>query len=164
MEEQWMGIAEFPGYLVSDYGRIYSEKTGTMMSFSLNNTGTLKVNLMQDRVIQTRSVKVLVANAFLDPPQFDEETTPINLDGDPFNNHKDNLTWRPRWFAWKYSRQFHEPVPREYKLRIINLTTRTEYQSVMEAGVDEGVIWEYIYQSILTGRPVYPTGSVYTFA
>jgi hypothetical protein len=35
--------------------------------------------------------------------------TPINLDGNRWNNHYTNLAWRPRWFAIKYNRQFREP-------------------------------------------------------
>lgn len=163
-EEGWLPIDEFPGYQVSDYGRIYSELTGTMLRPSINSTGSLKVNLMQDGRTQTRSIRVLVATAFIPNEQISDDTTPINLDGDSWNNHKENLTWRPRWFAWKYMRQFHEPVPPEYNTAVFNILSSIRYATVMHAGIDDGVLWEYIYNSILTGRPVFPTGATYDFS
>lgn len=162
--EEWKPIKGFPGYQVSDYGRIYSDKTGTMMSFSMNTTGTLKVNLMRQREIITRSVPVLVAEAFLGGRPRQENMTPIHVDGDPRNNHADNLAWRPRWFAWKYARQFTEPIPPEYQTPVLNLLTNIRYLSVVAAGLDDAVLWEYVYNSILTGRPVFPTGATYDFA
>lgn len=163
-EEVWASVDDFPGYQVSDYGRIYSERTGTMMSCSLNSTGSLKVNLMQDNQIQTRSVRVLVARAFVAGEDEFDNATPINLDGDPWNNETDNLLWRPRWFAWKYMRQFHEPIPPEYKVAVMDPVADITWPSTMVAGVSEGILWEYIYNSILTGRPVFPNGRVYIFA
>ncbi len=163
-EDFWQPIKEFPGYLVSDTGLIYSEKTAQQLSTSQTGSGTVKVNLMKDGHIQTRSVKTLVALEFVPVPTFWTivPNTPINLDGDPWNNHYLNLAWRPRWFAWKYTRQFNEPTPPEYNTRILNKQSGVVYDSVMQAGVDDGVLWEYIYQSLLIDRPVFPTGATYT--
>lgn len=161
--EIWEYIKDFPGYEVSDHGRIHSERTGTMLSCNFNNSGTLKVNLMRNRRVHTRAVKSIVAYTFLGPPPSVDQDTPINLDGDPLNNHVSNLTWRPRWFAWKYARQFHEEVPNEYRVPILNLLNGETHANVMHAGMQDGILWEYIYGSILTGRPVYPTGATFDF-
>jgi len=161
MKERWHPIEEFQGYLVSDQGFIYSEKTTQQLLMSQNLSGIVKVNLMKNGQIHTRSVKVLVASEFVPLPP-GGGFTPINLDGDQTNNHYLNLTWRPRWFAWKYTRQFNEPIPVEYNIRILNEQTGVVYDTVMAAGIDEGVLWEYIYQSLLSDRPVFPTGATYT--
>lgn len=172
MEEEWRDIEGFPTYQVSNRGHVWSKRSELRLSQSQNEGGVAKVNLVRDGGVFTRSVKVLVAEAFVakfhEPPNVsqnngDPENTPINLDGDPTNNCVENLAWRPRWFAWKYARQFHEDIPVEYHVKVINETTGGIYDSVMEAGIADGVLWEYIYQSILSGRPVYPTGSIYDF-
>lgn len=168
MEEKWKPIENFPGYLISDHGFVWSEKSDMRLSTSPNTNGIMKVNLVKDGQIYTRSVKTMVAEAFL-PHQLvielseEDESTPINIDGDQRNNHVDNLAWRPRWFAWKYAHQFNEDPPREYMTQVVNERTGIIYQSVMDAGIAEGVLWEYIYQSMITGRPVYPTGSIFNF-
>lgn len=159
--EQWRPIVRFPDYQVSDVGRIYSDKTGTFLQPSMNSTGNVKVNLMLEGVVFTKSVRTLVADAFLPDDGFFENPTPINLDGDHWNNHIDNLMWRPRWFAWKYSRQFNDPIPPEYKVPIVDIVQDVAWASTKYAGIALGLLWEYIYQSILTGRPVFPTGSVF---
>lgn len=163
LEEQWKDISGFPGYQISNYGRIYSERTRCMLRFSMNDSNTLKVNLMLHGEIQTRSVRVMVAETFLGFEKSIENDTPININGDVHDNRVMNLAWRPRWFAWKYTRQFHEPIPPEYGIPIFNEKTHETHESVIDAGIHNGELWEYIYNSILTGRPVYPSGSTYAF-
>lgn len=160
MDERWEPISEYPGYYVSDWGYIYSDRTEQQLSMSQTLSGIVKVNLMRDGHIHTRSVKVLVAYAFVPLTRF-QGFTPINIDGNQTNNHYLNLAWRPRWFAWKYTRQFNEETPNEYNVRVINILTGDTYDSIMEAGVADGVLWEYVYRSTLTGRPVFPTGGIY---
>lgn len=166
----WRPIENFPGYQVSDAGEIWSDKTQQVISTSQNEAGVEKINLVRDGRIYTRSVRVLVAEAFLPKQEAlatsDEDLpTPINLDGDPRNNTLGNLAWRPRWFAWKYAHQFKETVPTEFiKTPVIDIEHGKAYDSVCDAGVKEGLIWEYIYNSILTGKPVYPTGGIFGFS
>lgn len=168
MDEIWKPILNFPGYFVSNTGFIWSEKSDMRLSTSPNTNGIFKINLVKDGQIHTRSVKTLVAEVFL-PRHLnlqlgsDEESTPINIDGNQHNNHVDNLAWRPRWFAWKYTHQFNEAPPREYLTKVVNERTGIIYPSVMDAGIAEGLLWEYVYQSMITGRPVYPTGSIFNF-
>lgn len=167
-KEHWRPIEDFPGYSISDWGFVWSHKSDMRLSTSRNTNGIVKVNLVRDGEIITRSVKTMVAEAFLDrqldlPLSEDEESTPINIDGNQQNNRVDNLAWRPRWFAWKYTHQFNYKPPREYLTQVVNERTQNVYTSVMEAGIAEGLLWEYVYQSMITGRPVYPTGSVFNF-
>ncbi len=102
MTEIWRPIEAFPGYSVSDHGRIRADKSGRILQLNLNQYGLVQVGLMREGVQYHRSVPLLVARAFLEPP-FEPFDTPINLDGDRHNNHVDNLVWRPRWFAIRYN-------------------------------------------------------------
>ena len=168
MAEVWKPIKDFPGYEVSDGGGIWSDRSGMRLLPSPNTTGIMKINLMRQGLTITRSVKTLVAEAFLDQQLTfeiaeDDKPTAINIDGDQRNCRADNLAWRPRWFAWKYTHQFNETIPREYLVQIVNERTGIIYPSVMEAGIAEGLLWEHVYDSMLSGKPVYPTGSHFDF-
>src|SRR3954470_21438611 len=105
MIEQWHEIEDFFGYSVSDHGRIRTDKFGRLLALSQTQWGLVQVGLMRDGVQCHRSVPLLVAKTFL-PYVGGAFDTPINLDGNRWNNHVENLAWRPRWFAVKYNRQF----------------------------------------------------------
>lgn len=187
MSERWVDVEEFPDYEISDHGNIFSKRNNQPLVPSWNGTSAMKINFSKEGVVHTRSVRVLVAEAFVDVEQgvivndphedihetrrvyqrkINNRSTDlevINIDGDQTNNHYENLAWRPHWFAWKYTRQFHEPPPSEYSVFLLNTQTGVVYDSVMDAGIANGLIWEYVYGSAITGRPVYPTGAVYEF-
>ncbi len=167
MSEIWVDIPEFPDYEISSHGNVFSKRTNTQLAPSWNGLGSLKVNFSVNGEKHTQSIKVLVAKAFVELPtdlyssQLDLDV--INIDGDQQNNHYMNLAWRPHWFAWKYTRQFKDgPLP-EYSVYLMNTLTGAVYSSVMNAGVADGVLWEYVYNSAITGRQVYPTGATYVF-
>lgn len=167
MPTRWIDIPGFPEYEISDYGAVYSKHTKQELSLSLNTRGHAKVNLSREGVVHTRSVRVLVAQAFLEVPTDYEsrqgDLDVINLDGNAENNHWENLAWRPHWFAWKYARQFNQPIPDEYHVYLLNTLTGETFDSVMAAGITYGEIWEYVYGSAISGRPVYPSGATYEF-
>lgn len=173
MLERWRDVDRFFNIQVSDHGNVRNVYTGRMIAQSENMAGDLKINIIVNGHHLSRSVKELVAEAFLDPPELmyiDDSgnmvytnPVPINIDGDKYNNHVNNLAWRPRWFAWKYAHQFNVDPPADYYLPIVNLRTGKKYMNVMEAGLDEGLVWEYVINSASSGRPVYPSGSVFAF-
>lgn len=103
--EQWSSIEEFPVYLVSDLGRVRNNLTGRDMAKTMNQQGNVMVGLSFDGEQYSRSVALLVANAFI-PKPYPIFNTPIHLDGDRTNNAVENLMWRPRWFAIMYQKQF----------------------------------------------------------
>lgn len=177
MNERWKIIQGFDDYLVSDQGWI--RRGNNPIAPSQTRDGTLKVNLSQRGAVVTRSVKTLVAQAFVPneqpdiPPEVDiygdvlrmpvtsPWDTPILKDGDQRNCHYLNIAWRPRWFAWKYTRQFNLPPPRVYEIEVLDTDDGVVYASVMDAGIAHGILWQDIYNSILTGNMVFPTGHVY---
>ena len=74
------------------------------MALNMNQYGVVFVGLF-NRGQHKKGVARLVAQAFIER-NFPAYNTPINIDGDRWNNSVNNLAWRPRWFAVKYNRQF----------------------------------------------------------
>lgn len=154
MIEHWKPIPGF-NYSVSDYGRIRSDKSGRIMALNKNQYGVLTVGMMRDGEQYHRSVPLLVVRAFLDPPSeaFD---TPINLDGDRYNNHVSNLLWRPRWFAVKYNRQFREPYEYPIINQIENIKTGEISENSFECAKRYGILEEDLVLAILNRTYVWP--------
>lgn len=147
MDEIWATLDEFPNYQVSNSGQVRNEETGRQLNQSFNPQGALKVGLFDGSSQYTRSVKFLVAVAFVGgrTPIFD---TAVNLDGDQSNNDEDNLVWRPRWFAMRYTRQFHKVGEWFLYRRVIDLETQEVYDDVVDAAIANGLLLVDILQSI----------------
>jgi NUMOD4 motif len=156
MEENWKLIELFPGYSVSDQGRIRADKSGRILSLSENQFGLVQVGMMRDGVQHHRSVPLLVAKAFL-PRSKGPFDTPINLDGDRHNNRLENLLWRPRWFAIKYNQQFRYPYDRSISFPIIDLKTREISENSFECAKRYGLLEQDLVLSILNRTYVWPT-------
>jgi len=156
MTEEWRPIDHFPGYSVSTFGRVRTDKTGWFLALNVNQYGVYQVGLMRDGTQYHRSVPLLVAKAFLEPISgpFD---TPINLDGDRSNNHVDNLAWRPRWFAIKYNRQFRYPYDNPIPTHIIDLKTGEISENSFECAKRYGLLEKDIVLSIMNRTYVWPT-------
>jgi NUMOD4 motif len=156
MVEQWIPVDFFPDYSVSNYGRIRTDKTGRILNLSQNQFGLVQVGMMRDGVQRHRSVPLLVAKAFIPEPggAFD---TPINLDGDRWNNHVDNLMWRPRWFAIRYNRQFRYPYENPILEPVIDLKTRVVSENSLECAKHYGLLEKDLVLSILNRTYVWPT-------
>lgn len=162
MEEHWEVIEDFPLYLVSSYGQVLNRETGRLLKQSANNRGILKVGMYKNGEQYTRSVKVLVADTYLEGKNelFD---TPINLDGNQANNRLDNLMWRPRHFAWRYGHQFVEQSSNDLRGPIVDLKTGVWYHNMLEAAIMNGLLVYDIWKSIQVKRPTFPTNQMFSF-
>ena len=156
MEEEWVVIEGFPDYSVSNYGRVRTNKSERILRCNLNQYGLLQVGLMRDGVQRHRSVPLLVAKAFLSQPPgpFD---TPINKDGDRYNNTVTNLEWRPRWFAVRYNQQFRYPGIDTIEAPIIDLATGEISENSFECAKHYGLLENDVVLSILNRTYVWPT-------
>lgn len=185
-EEQWLIIEDFPTYEISSRGQIYNHRTRQLMRTSVNNYGHVKITLKarhtQGRcdfcgafvdirvsklgekpcpIRHTLSVALLVATAFVDRP------TPlcdqlVILDGDFRNVSAYNLAWRPRTFAWKYTRQLKVDQPLHYlNLPVCNVISGNEYECIVHAGITEGLLFSDVWRSTYTGAAIFPNGSVF---
>lgn len=155
-------VDEFPDYYITQRGEVVNYTYNRNMTLSPTEHGDLTVGLMRDGNQHRRSVKVLVARAFVEG-ETDIFNTPIQLDGNKNNLHAENIVWRPRWFAWKYTVQFNEPRPEWYDDGpIMDIVYAQRYHSVIEASMSNGILCEDIYESIHRGSMVFPTGQIFT--
>lgn len=162
MDIIWVVIDEFPSYSISNYGDVVNEVTGRLIRQSTTLQGAVKVNLFKDGLKYTKSVKVLVAEAFVENI-YDEAyvpfDTPIHLDGDQLNNRADNLAWRSRSFAWMYRRQFSNLPPCYKEGPVIELDSQVRYINVYDAATLNGLLIRDVWRCInLVISQTPPTG------
>jgi hypothetical protein len=154
--EHWLNIHEFPGYSVSNTGYVRNDDTGRIMTVLVNQRGIAYVGLMKRGVQHKRSVAILVTSAYLPKPKLEAFDTPINLDGDRLNNHIDNLTIRPRWFATKYFQQFNTP-PQGIATPIEEVQTGERFENSWEAATKFGLLDKDILMAVMNETYVWPT-------
>lgn len=169
MDILWSTIEEFPNYEVSNYGDVRRALSTRHLSRRSITGGANVVSLFQEGVQHTRSIKVLVADAFVPVIDYGFDAdfdTPIQLDGTHDNCRADNLMWRPRWHALKYRRQFSSPGLMRLDHAVINITTSELFESVVDAATWEGVLIQDVFNAAGQGqgRRVFPTGHEYIFA
>jgi hypothetical protein len=156
--EEWREVRFFPGYSVSNRGRVRNDDTGRYMTLLINQRGIANVGLTKNKVQYKRSVSLLVATAFL-PKMYSSESfdTPINLDGDRTNNKIENLMWRPRWFAVNYHQQFNEEDSVGFSTPIVEIKTGEEFENSWEAATKYGLIDREIMVATINRTYVWPT-------
>ena len=172
-------IKEFPNYEVSTWGRVFKRgkneelvqsptlrgdlTVGLMREeFADHHGGELTVSLKKNLVQYRRSVKVLVAKAFVSG-ESEFYNTPIQLDGNRDNNHVSNIQWRSRGFAWEYARQFTDIRAWFYDGPILDITNNIQYENIFEAAIAHGSLCKDIRAAIPSGTSVYPDGEKYTY-
>ena len=160
--EEFRVIPEFPRYSVSNYGRVRNERTGRIMAESPNQFGDFSVGLTDGHGQFRRSVRLLVARAFVEGED-SKFNTAMLLDGNKRNLRADNIVWRPRWFAWEYTRQFNSDYTWYESGPIID-DYGVEYETVFSAAVTNGELCVDIYQSLYDrDRRVFPFGRQYQY-
>lgn len=161
--ESYKVIPEFPNYMVTSFGRVYNISKNRYMAASPTEHGDLTVGLNKNGYQYRRSIKRLVAEAFVEGRSllFD---TPIHLDNDRENLHADNIVWRPRWFAWKYSRQFEEVIPSwAHSGPVINTVTGEEFDTIIDAAILTGSLILDIRWSLLNKMHVFPHRGIFAY-
>jgi hypothetical protein len=147
LEEVWKPIPGFSNYQISSFGRIWNNRQNKPMKTSKTMEGVPKILLFDDfGVRRTKTVLKILSEAFISRP-YALWDTPMVLDGNPANLALENIVWRPRWLAWKYARQLKTPQPLHFQnLAVINTTTGVIYESVIEAGMAEGMLFDRIWR------------------
>lgn len=160
-EDIYTIIEDFPDYYITSRGEVVNYVHNRNLTLSPTENGDLTVGLMLDGQQYRRSVKVLVARAFVHG-ETEIFNTPIQLDGNKNNLCAENIVWRPRWFAWKYSAQFTQPRPDYFEYGpITDVVNHQRYHTMLEASMMNGILCESIYESIRQGSLVFPTGQIF---
>lgn len=160
MEEIWIDVFEFPNYSVSNHGRVRNNERERLVKLSKTKQGAMKVNFALRGRQYTRSVKVLVAENFVDGRTYIFDT-PMHLDGNQENNNSDNIVWRPRWFALKYFRQFNKKNLYTKKNPIVDKQTGEIYDCIFDAATANGLLCSAILIEIVNQTPMFPTGQIF---
>jgi hypothetical protein len=155
-------IDGFPNYEITNCGRVFNTKTGREMVLSPTMNGDLTVGLTRYGRQHRFSVKCLVARNFVEG-ESNLFNTPILLDCDQRNLVANNILWRPRWFAWKYTRQFHEQHNWYFFGPIADVETLIEYRNYIEVAVTFGLLCSDIMQSIYNQKSVFPTHQQFAY-
>lgn len=155
MREIWKQIGDFPRYEVSNSGEIANIFTGKTLKNRTNEAGVLMIDLTKDDGQYTRSVKSLVAKAFVDGRN-DIFNTAIQKDGNRSNCDASNLVWRPRWFAIEYALQFRTMPQKVREYGPIMDEQGAKYQTVMDVVIVHGVLPMDVYKGLFTHASIFP--------
>ena len=113
MTEEWRDVKGYRGlYQVSNFGRVNSLVSNSMMTPSVGRQGYLVVNLYKNGTRKMHGVHRIVAGAFLPNP--DDKPQVNHKDGNKQNNNVNNLEWCTKSWNALHSlydlRNHHGPV------------------------------------------------------
>jgi len=157
MLEEWLPVEGFPGYYVSNLGRVMKED-GRFLKLSPNQSRVYTVALFIEGHAIRRAVSLLVAHAFVGEPPEPRFTTVMHLDGDRANCRADNLVWRPRAFAINFHRQFLTDRFARWRQDIRLIETGEVFSNPREIAVKYGVLENYVIMNMNNDprTPVFP--------
>jgi len=89
--EEWKEICGYPGYRISNHGRVWSNKLKRLLIPPLDKYGYPKIGIWKKLVVRKFFVHRLVALLFIPNP--DDKPTVNHKDGIKTNNHISNLEW-----------------------------------------------------------------------
>jgi hypothetical protein len=144
--EHWVPLGEYPGYSASNEGRVRNDRRDLVLAIIRAEGRRSYVALSIGGARITRSLSLIICEAFVDNPNPERFNTPIHLDGDLSNCRADNLAWRPRWFANRHTEQFS-----------LNLEgTGVVYESAWSVVFNHGVLFNDVILSIVNKTWVFP--------
>ena len=129
-------VKDFPNYLVSDKGEIYSLYTNKYLSPKTTEFGYLVVILTHNGIKKTKRVHRLVAEAFIPNPNNLPEIN--HKDENKLNNSVDNLEWCNRTYNNNYGTR-NSKVSYAMSKKVICVETGIIYDSITFASKSTGV-------------------------
>lgn len=152
----WVPVQGFPGYSVHPDGHVRRDQNSRLLHIKVNQYGVPYVGLMRKGEQRQRSLALLVAKAFVEKAKatFD---VPINLNGDRCDCAVENLTWRPRWFAVHFNRQFRERYESPIEAPIKALEDREVLPGSLAVSMRYGLLEKDVVLSIMNRTYAWPT-------
>ena len=149
-QEVWRDVKGYNGdYQVSNYGRVYSVKSGIFLSQKVKTVdGYLTVKLYGNGKSKREYVHRLVAIAFVDNP--DNLPQVNHKDENPENNYASNLEWCSSKYNNNYG-QHGERIAQSRAKPVRCIETGEEFQSAKEAAEKYCISASQIY-AIFRGR------------
>ena len=156
MYEDWREVQEFPTYSISNRGTVVTE-AGRPLVQQLQQYGVPNVWFVRGSKQFCRSVPLLVARAFLLPPEREDFISPIQLDGDRANCCADNLMWRPRWFSICFHKERATPPFPDWNGHRVQIRETGEiFPNPLEVSKKYGVLETEVYLATQNGNSVFP--------
>lgn len=153
--EHWEPLLDYQNYSVSDQGRVRSDKSGAVLANALTPGNRPYVRMTYQGRQVSRGLALLVCQTFIPFPNHNiDNPTPIHLDGDPRNCRAENLQWRPRWFAQKHARQFHQNFRNPNAIR--DIKTGRVYNEIWDVVLERGLLFSDVFCSIVNCTRVFP--------
>lgn len=151
-DDEWRDIEDFPGWAVSRSGNILNDATNRVLRVRTNQQGIVMVGLWREGKQHMRSVPLIVAKAFLEPPANPSYNSIIHLDGNKENCAADNLMWRPRWYAIRYHQMFDKEP---YRVSVYLTDTDETFETLRDACVKYGLIEHNTYVDMINNNPCF---------
>lgn len=162
--ERWLPIDEFPGYSVSNLGRVRNDYSKRIIVLVYNKGGVQMVGLVRDGRQYKRGVAKLVADRFLPHNTLETFDTPMHLDGDRTNCAVRNLVWRPRWYVQKYHQQFENYRQPYVDKKLIEEKSGVIYANSWEAAIANGLREYEVAKSVYELTTAWPTYQIFRLA
>ena len=89
--EEFKDLPDYPGYRISNHGRVWSNKLKRVLIPPCDRYGYLRIGIWKGQIVRKFFVHRLVALMFIPNP--DNKPTVNHKDGDKMNNHVSNLEW-----------------------------------------------------------------------
>lgn len=158
MTEHWEEIEEFPGFAISDFGRVEDLDNERFVPIRRNKQGFVMVTVNDGNRQYTRSVALLVARAFLEAPRNESYNSIIHLNGDRDDCRSLNLMWRPRWYALRYHKMFEE---QPYRVAVYIRNLERFFKSLREACTTYGLVEHDTYIDMVNHEPCFHYGWIF---
>jgi hypothetical protein len=140
--EEWREIEEFPHYSISNYGRVKHENRIEARKITINDRGFPIVTLFckDSKTRYLRQINKLVAQAFLPPPIYSDETAVWHIDGDLSNCRVENLKWDTRSRVLEWNEMHRTLSPKLKTPKVKNNRTGKVYDNAFMCAIDEGAL------------------------
>ena len=139
--EIWKQVEKYPGYEVSNQGRIKSfkqNKNGKILS-GIVRKGYLYVDFRKDGITHSEGVHRIVLSTF-SPIKNMEGYTVNHKDGNPLNNRLENLEWMTLSENTAHARRVLQSGYRAIKVHIVfNDGKEMWFETITEASIFLGV-------------------------